>query len=249
MFTRSVSKTSSQSIPSFGGVSLTGAGWMLRHKDSWDDKHHVFFEHSVGFYQNTTSAAMPSQNPKSRASQSIESTDLWVLETADGTPIGRCQIRATYGDFNHALLHVELKNSIVDIDICAPLADLITSQFLGQTLDTLKIFPLGPDAEACLTKISPVTPQKILSFDTDWLPNALLPLMFQFDLEQWMTSTWGQSSAEKLNWLKRRVDRAKSVSSKSKAEPKRPWLLSLLSMGRGRRAPMVHPLQKLRARR
>lgn len=248
MTRRSFAKSSAQSIPSFGGVSLTGPGWMVRHKDSWGDKHHEFFGNSSVFYQNTTSAPTPTQNNKNKIQTSKESRDIWVIETAGGQLLGRVQIQATQGDFNHAVLHICLNEIPAEFDLKGVLSELITSQFLGRSLDAIKLFPIGAKAREIFQALDPNSHKKILSLSTEWLVSPIFPMMLELDREQWLASELGQSTCEKLGWLSRRVERANAVNNRDKKETKRPWILSLLFMGRRRHEKMVHPLDKLRSR-
>lgn len=248
MYRRSFSKLSAPSIPSFGAVSLTGTGWMVRHKDAWEEKHHVFFSNSTGFYQNTASATAPSQNLKASNSKKSHSADSWVWETSDGQVFGRTQIQITKGDFQQGVLLIELANNIETVDALIPLAELITSQFLGSGLDTLKIMPIGITSQELLRRLTSESQSRILTFSNEFLNTAIDSGMHQFDRDQWLTSDLGKLNAEKLTWLSRRVERAHSVNNRNQNETKRPWLFSLLSRRRKRDEKMIHPLDKIRSR-
>jgi hypothetical protein len=221
---------------------------MVRHKDAWDEKHHVFFGESTAFYQNTALAPATAPNPNSGNFRSTQTRDTWVCETAEGHQFGRFQIQVTSGDYQNGVLQIEFQNIPEGVDPTNPLAELITSQFLGRGLDTLKIFPLGILAEKHMRNLSPEPPRKILCFSRECLNTPIYPLMFQFDGEQWTTSEIGKSVAEKLTWLSRRVERANGASKREKNEAKRPWLFSLLLRRRKRDDKMIHPLDKIRSR-
>lgn len=248
MYRRNFAKSSAPSIPSFGAVSLTGPGWMLRHKDAWEEKHHVFFGKSSGFYENTATAQARAQNQKTGHLKTAQSLDSWVCETSDGQEFGRAQIQVTSGDFRHGFLFIELAKNPDALDPMNAFGELITSQFVGCGLDTLKIMPVGTLAQDCLRRLSPDSQNQVLAFSNEFLKSPVYPLIYQFDREQWISSAFGKSFVERLSWLSRRVERAQSASHRKQQETKRPWLFALLARNRKREEHMVHPLDKIRSR-
>jgi hypothetical protein len=223
---------------------------MIRHRDSWEEKHHVFYGNCLVFYQNTTSLPTPCHNPKSAALRTSESHDEWILESKAGDLWGRVKIQATHGEFNQATLHIHLATPPNDVDIPQALAELITSQFVGRSLDHIKIFPLESNAATCIRTLTDQSdPPRILSFSNEWFPRSMSPIMYPIDREPWLTSSVGQESLKKLGWLNRRVERAEALRDRGTKEKKKPWIVSLLFWGRRRREPMIHPLTRFRARR
>lgn len=239
------------SISSYGPVSLRTSEWTLRHRDTWDEKHHEFFAKSFDFYQNTMRKLASGLRHAQKPGQKAFSQESWVLESAKGFLFGRIQLQFVLGEFNQGVIFFDLIENHEGIDPTMAIAQLITSQFLALALDTQKIVPLGKIAEHSMKRLVDSQPKQIMTLSNNVLPEVIFPVVYEYDQPQWLNSTAGQSSLLALSWLQKRIDRIEKSRELASKTEKRPLLLSILTMGRHRRRSekMIHPLDKLSSRR
>jgi hypothetical protein len=251
MLHRNISQSSSNIIASYGAVSLTTAGWSIRAREAWNDKHHEFFLESAAFYQSTIFQMTAFFGASKKYSSKIRAYESWIIESKDGELLGRIQLHLTNGDFDHGILFVDLEPNASKIAIGDAISQLITCLFLALSLDTQKIVPLNAIAVACIKEVCETEPTKVLSLSLGWLPEIRQPLLFHFDQNIWMSSPNAERALKSLEWLKKRMDRMASSKKFEEKEQKRHWFVNLLTFGRNRRRSrkMIHPLDRILRRR
>lgn len=226
------SRSPTPSIASIGAISVTCRGCVCREKSTWDEQHSIFFAKNEIFFRNsvfhqesfTRSGASIAPNLKDGAS--------WVLEDDNLNLFGRVNLQIMTGHFRQGFLLIDLDDIATTADHQEGLGLLITSIFISKNLDTLKMIGTSDRARLCVESLCPLPPIKILSFSTEFLPQAAFQASHHLDRAVWMNSETGEKAAASLGWLKNRM--ARSAATVAVKPTKRRWLFSLLTLGRSR---------------
>lgn len=217
-------------------VSLTGEGWRCLHRDGWSEKHHEFFGQSTVFYKNTMSSLSSYYSKQGKNSSARANTEFWTIEMGeDLRPIGRVTLQIIGGTFHQGLLFLDLDDIAIHVPTSL-LGQLITYAFLTGELATLKIISLSAQANKAVQSFDPKFSGNVITFSRSHLPDTREQTLYQLEPEAWFDSAPGQKSLESLLWLKKRLERARAMAlSSNKRKKKRPFLFSLLTLGKSRR--------------
>ena len=245
---RNPGRTTSVSIAPNSVFSLTGAGWICRSKESWDEKHHDFFAKNDLFYKNTITRSAGFYHVQSKSGPNIVDRSEWILEANDGQMHARLFLQVISGDFKHGILIFDLEDQNFAFNVRDAIAQLITSNFLALRLDTQKVIPFSETAVQCLDYLFANRCENLINFNREWLPDVKIQPAYQIDQETWLKTEVCKKSLNSLSWLKKRVERESATKARVNSEKKRPWFLSLLTVGRNRKqsGKMIHPLEEFR---
>jgi hypothetical protein len=242
MQTRHFHKSSLFILPPNPPISLIGSGWRCLESDSWEEKHHVFFSDSSDFCILTMS-----KESRLKVRSKIRKAGDWIIEIKDKGMIARARLQIIAGDY---------KQGIILLD-CLPcetgplqmiLAQLLTSCFSVQRLDTLKVLPLNIQTSDTINVLLKGFERRLLTFTANEQPSAVFCRQFHLERDAWLESENGAITLDQLGWLQKRIQRESKALQFATQETKTPWLLSLLTMGRRRRRcdDMIHPLEQFR---
>lgn len=217
-------------------VSLTSEGWRCLHRDSWDEKHHEFFGQSTVFYQNTIASLSPFYSRQGKNSSARASIEFWTIEAGGySRPVGRVTLQVIGNTFHQGLLFLDLDDNAVQVPTSL-LGQLITYSFLTGELATLKIISLSGQANKAIQSFDPRLSGNVTTFSRSHLPDAKAQTIYHLEPESWFESTLGRKSLESLLWIKKRIERARAMTqSSNKRKKKRPFLFSLLTLGKSQR--------------
>jgi hypothetical protein len=226
------SRSPTPSIASIGAISVTSRACVCREKSTWDEQHSVFFAKNEKFFQNSVSHGEPFTRSGASSAPTLKDGASWVIEDGNLNLFGRVNLQIVTGHFRLGFLAIDLDDIATTANHQEVLGLLITSIFISKNLDTLKIVGASNCARLCIESLCPLPPIRILSFSTEFLPQAAFQAIHDLDRAVWMESETGKKSAASLGWLKNRLARSEAAAAVKRK--KRRWLFRLLTLGRSR---------------
>jgi hypothetical protein len=231
-------------LPSNDPISLIGSKWRCLESGAWEEEHHVFFGKSSDFCRLTIS-----RDARVKARSLIVHAGDWIIENDDKGMLARAKLQIICGDYRHGVLLLDFDDCDFE-DFYMVTAQLLTSCFVTQRLDILKVLPMNPRSIESCQGLMKCFERQLMTFRVGEYPEPVFQTQFQLERDAWFESEAGSSALKQLGWLQKRIQRKLKSSEFAQQKRKTPWMFQLLSMGRRRRRreQTIHPLDLFRSR-